>query len=368
MRVQAVHTGVASHDFAMSFMLEVLREQGHEVVRAGFFRGEGEFPPIASTGFECTVSPLNQPFNARHDDFLDPARPWILYSHGISLHKPFSMAALGIDFSFYPQAAWVDYLAAYHQDTCRAVATNGWGKLDLLWALAQKCRQEIKEDVYAEFGLNRYRPLVVFAPTWSREEWPTWKLWQENGPHPSLYRCAGTEYMAPEILKALHTLDANVVYLPHNMGADNEKGIDLSPERRVELLAAADVLVSDTSSMVAEFLVFDKPIVQVARMPEDRLAGHLHLFHEPTLPPCIVGDPIYDLSRLAETVARRCEVDEYAEVRRFWRDYAVGDIDGFCAQREAAALESAVFEWHSTQRPHEPGHPPGGHPSSETSA
>ena len=354
MRIQAIMCGVPSHDYSMSFMLDVLRARGHEIVYTGFFR-QKDLPEVMSDGVDCTVSSLNQPFNSRHEDFRDPARPWVLFSHGISLHKPFSMGRLGIDFSFYHMPVWLDYLRAFHDDTCTPICTHGWGKLDQYWKLTRECRGEVKEEVYKQHGLDPGLPLIVYAPSWSREGYETWAKWQDSPHHNDIYVCAGTEYMSDRVLAKLNTIRANLVYLPHDMREDSEDGEGFWPSRRVELLAAADLLVSDTSSMAAEFLMMDKPIVQIARMPEDRLDGHLHLFHTPELPPCHLGDPVYDLDTLVDIVERRLVTDEYAAVRDFWLRHAVGRPDGLCAEREAVALESCVDVYTSEPWPHEPG-------------
>jgi hypothetical protein len=120
-----------------------------------------------------------------------------------------------------------------------------------------------REVIGRALGLDRRRPTVLYAPTWS--------------PYSSLNRCGKA------IIDCLSRLDVNVVVKLHDRSYDSAArasgGIDwrrdLEPfcrERRAHLasdadaspyLFAADVLLTDHSSVGFEYMLLDRPIVVV---------------------------------------------------------------------------------------------------------
>jgi hypothetical protein len=117
--------------------------------------------------------------------------------------------------------------------------------------------------VSASLGLERRKPTVLYAPTWS--------------PHSSLNR------LGEAIVSALAALDVNVLVKLHDRSLDaSDRGAggvdwrarlaDLCQKGAVHLaegadacpyLAVADVLVTDHSSVGFEFMLLDRPLVIV---------------------------------------------------------------------------------------------------------
>ena len=124
-----------------------------------------------------------------------------------------------------------------------------------------------RDDVLAANGLDPGRPTVLYAPTWT--------------PYSSL------NAMGEEVIRGLVDADYTVLVKPHNhsfqMAYASSGGIDwaarLGPllQRPRGLLVrdgdsspwlvAADVLISDHSSVAFEYLLLDRPLVRI-EMPE----------------------------------------------------------------------------------------------------
>ncbi len=116
----------------------------------------------------------------------------------------------------------------------------------------------VRRDVLERLGLDPARPTVLYAPTWSR-------------------RVSSLEYHGEALLRALASSGQNVIVKLHDNSLDRRKAgrdwaallaslesvrfrfsrdADIAP-----LMAAADVLVSDASSVANEFALLDRPIL-----------------------------------------------------------------------------------------------------------
>lgn len=335
MMFQGILSGVAPHDFALDFLLCGLERRGHTVHR----RARQD---ATSNGCDASISNTLAPFLREHQHFVNPARPWILHGHGMALHKHWTVGTY-IDFSLYPTALWVHYgeRYVYHGDCC-LVAAGGWAKLDFYHKLLG-CRREVRSEIYSQMGLIPQKPLVVYAPTWSRPTAESWALWQQDDRVPDgAYVNSGTEYMRHRIIEQIERLDVNLIYMPHTGGTDAATAAGFWPSRRVEVLVAADLIVGDISSVLTEALCLDVPIVHVRREPEDRRPGDYHVFANTRMPMCEFGD-VVDVADLPDVVRYRLSrADDYAGLRRFWRESGCGVVDGHAADREAVLIEEAV--------------------------
>lgn len=204
----------------------------------------------------------------------------INFFHGVAgkydLDNP---AGLPMGFEYYDRVAFINrdrmqrYLAARVVTAQQAVLV-GYPKLDRLasgqWNAA---------DVRASLGLDPTRPVALYAPTYSE---------------------ASSLHLAGEaIVAALACAGLNVIVKLHDRSLDSDPrytaGIDwrarfraLEQPGRVRyveapdaspLLAAADLLVTDHSSLGFEFLVLDRPLIvfdapdlaRVARINADKI-------------------------------------------------------------------------------------------------
>ena len=162
-----------------------------------------------------------------------------------------------------------------------------------------------RDDVLNEIGIDPSRPTVLYAPTWS--------------PYSSL------NAMGEDLVRALVAAGYAVIVKLHDRSRDSEfkhsGGIDwpsrLEPILRAgsgwladgsdacPYLAAADVLITDHSSVGFEYLLLDRPIIRI-EMPEliantDINPDYVELLREASTTVRDVGETI--------TAVERCFID-----------------------------------------------------------
>lgn len=250
------------------------RLQGDERIALHFtgkYQGRGD-PALVYRGFNLRGGRLVRNWRARfgaYDLYLSPdfriagrrARRKVHMFHGFSIRNfAIQERALRFDRLFligpYMRRRFV--AAGLLADDDARLVDVGMPKLDpLVNGAFDRAR------VLEGFGLDPALPTVLFAPTWI-----------EGG-------CLDT--MGHEIVRALGRLPVNTLIKLHDNSFDLRKqrhdwarelppllgprqvlarGFDSNP-----CLAAADVLISDASSVANEFLVLDRPLI-FFRLPE----------------------------------------------------------------------------------------------------
>lgn len=127
------------------------------------------------------------------------------------------------------------------------IAETGYPRVDLTLNLSLERKQEILH----ELGLTQRKPIVVYAPTWrgtsERKDFDTARLVRD------LHQLKSDKYQL--VFKCHHLAEAvvkkaklNITLVPHHIDTN-------------ELLGCADVLISDYSSIVFDFLHSNKPII-----------------------------------------------------------------------------------------------------------
>ncbi|HEX8562898.1 MAG TPA: CDP-glycerol glycerophosphotransferase family protein [Flavobacterium sp.] len=193
------------------------------------------------------------------------------------------------------------------------VLETGWPKLDVYGADTSGFA-EIKNALLAEHGAQK---LLLYAPTFSP------KL--TSAPHlqDAIRSLAqNKEYlillkfhplMAQEWLDAYQKLAAEVP----NIIYENEKNI-------VKFLLMADLLISDTSSVIYEFLLLDKPVITFKNISENVLWENSSTY-----------------SGLEKLVVRNLTEDPYAESRK----QIYGQYHPYNDGRSAARMVDAVEDY-----------------------
>jgi hypothetical protein len=195
--------------------------------------------------------------------------------------------------------------------------------------------------VLAELGLDSARQSVLYAPTHGALS--SFFGWGESlvkslppacnvliKPHPLIARAVASGEGDARAFNALRE------YSRTNSGrvAFIESDAELQ-----EIMAAADVLVTDFSSAAEEFLIFDKPLI---------FANHLSAsdYHQTrgewdAIFAC--GAVITDAKEIARAVENALENPrEYSQARTSFRDCVFYKLDGKAAERAAEALRRLV--------------------------
>lgn len=188
-----------------------------------------------------------------------------------------------------------------------AVAETGWPKLDPLF----------RDDGGASAALRvpaAGRPVILFGSTFT----------ERLSAAPHLY-----EHIAADIargerywLLTLHPKCSEDLFARYRaLAGDNAAFIE--PEQVMAAQRAADVLVSDTSSIVSEFVVQHKPVVTLRnRVPQP----HMLDFNEPAQLPAMLA------RALAPEPALLAEIQRYADTIHPYGD-------GYSSERVIAATE-----------------------------
>jgi CDP-glycerol glycerophosphotransferase (TagB/SpsB family) len=160
-------------------------------------------------------------------------------------------------------------------------------------------------------------------------------------PHPSLLITVGAEGVGGEMLGAVTDYLRQRTGAPGGPGEPKRAGTVWLPHDPdvVLSMAAADVLVTDYSSVAEEFLVFDRPLVfadhlasATGRDQAQRDKGDWEgIFSSGT----VVTEP----GMLREAITRNLQCPEtHSDIRRTLREYIFENLDGHCAERAAAAI------------------------------
>ncbi|RYZ79971.1 MAG: teichoic acid biosynthesis protein, partial [Proteobacteria bacterium] len=128
------------------------------------------------------------------------------------------------------------------------LAESGYPRIDMTMTVSD----EAKRASAAALSIDPSRQTVLYAPTW------------RGGEGESSFDTTRLE----RDLNALAELDANIIFLGHHLMMKHIKGknfgsVILPPQdsNTNELLALADILITDYSSIFFDFLVTGKPII-----------------------------------------------------------------------------------------------------------
>lgn len=196
------------------------------------------------------------------------------------------------------------------------VMETGWPKLDIYGKDAHKYDSE-KERLLKEHEASK---MILYAPTFSPS------LTSAPNLLPQIEKLAeNRDYL---LLVKFHDLMAPDVIREYKELAKKTSNIIVEEEPNiVKLLLMADLMISDTSSVVYEFLLLDKPVVTFRNNSEN-----------------ILWDNSKDFSGLSEKVAVNLEEDNYKEERqKIIQNYHPYN-DGKSAERMVEAVEQYIEE------------------------
>jgi hypothetical protein len=113
----------------------------------------------------------------------------------------------------------------------------------------------------------------------------------------------------------------------------------------VPLMAAADVLITDYSSVAEEFLVFDRPLIFADHLASatgrDRAQRDKGDWNELFA----VGERVTEIKAMPAAVSGVLQrPDGQSSARLKMRDYVFENLDGHCAQRAANAIQTLIAE------------------------
>lgn len=137
------------------------------------------------------------------------------------------------------------------------VIETGWPKLDQLFAEVEKYNKE-KEELLSNSKAKR---IVLYAPTFSPSLTSTVHLKDE------IFKLANNENL---LLIKFHDLMDKSIIEDYKKIASNYENVEIIEDNNIiKYLILSDIMISDTSSVVYEFLLLDKPVITLNSSSEN---------------------------------------------------------------------------------------------------
>ena len=251
-----------------------------------------------------------------------PRAAYVWVRHGLISKNTTCFAARCADFACMTSEAARDWYADHGGRPRRDFWVTGYVQMDPLFR---------GDPMALPFDLPA-GPTVVYAPTWNAG-------------------LSSAPLLGADIARRIRgdRPDVSIVIKPHPVIFDNnpewvapwraaaaaEPGVFLVDDRIADVmpdLQAGDVLISDTSSVIFQFLALDRPIVLINH--PDRLASGNYDPNGIEWRWRDVGEEVDDLGNLAAAVSRALDDPERnAERRRHYRQ----ELFGTCTDGQAAA-------------------------------
>ena len=195
------------------------------------------------------------------------------------------------------------------------VIETGWPKLDVFVNDKQKYQQERKE-LLSEYETDK---IILYAPTFSPSLTSASVLVEdiEN-------LATETDYI---IIVKFHDLMDSKWVETYKLLAEKHKNILFKEDKNIiKFLILADLLISDTSSVIYEFLLLDKPVLSFNSISEH-----------------ITWDNLTVKGTLTNQVKRNLFEDLYREQRKKLNELYHPYSDGKSAERMVSAVQSHIL-------------------------
>jgi CDP-glycerol glycerophosphotransferase (TagB/SpsB family) len=214
-----------------------------------------------------------------------------------------------------------------------------------------KSDRVLRGELTREAARARYNlpdaPTVLYAPThgalssffsWGLEICRAvprdWNLIVK--PHPVLATTTAAEGAGGETLAQVKN------FLQERSAENKTLWLPLEPDV-VPLMAAADILITDYSSVAEEFLVFDRPLIFADHLADatgrDRQQRDKGDWNELFA----VGERVTEVAAMPAAIAGvLLRPDEQSSARLKMRDFVFENLNGHCAERAADAIRTLV--------------------------
>jgi len=249
-----------------------------------------------------------------------PIAPSFLTFHGVSFIKRWAV--------YYPTWDYIIVPSKFFEENLKNKTLGlGWSKAD--YYINNKDKQgDFREFVKRNHNIKDNDPIVLFAPTYNKKGGL-----QEPGNADKLM----------EVVKELP--HCHVIFMPHEMCDYKNKyenyslKVSCSYNKKVDYLLGCDLLISDTSSLVFEFALLDKPIVL---LNNPKYPNYLRIAREKFDERLDLGEVVLttDLSKLRKAVDDSlADPTKHSDKREYWVDKALGYCDGNSTNRIVDKIE-----------------------------
>lgn len=195
------------------------------------------------------------------------------------------------------------------------VIETGWPKLDIYGT--EKAKYEIEKQLLLE--QNNASKILLYAPTFSP------KL--TSAPHlVEQFKSLAKNHPDYLILLKFHPLMAENWLGVYQKLAQETPNIIFETEKNIiKFLLMADIMISDTSSVIYEFLLLDKPVITFKNISEN-----------------IVWENSFNYNQLESLVASNLTEDPFSKTRKEIYNNYHPYSDGKSAERMVKAVEEYI--------------------------
>lgn len=221
------------------------------------------------------------------------------------------------------------------------VYTTGFPKTDFLVNNSGRT-SEFKTKLIKRLGLDKTKPVILYAPTWSRHEYSYGTLQSFD----SIYEELDSDF---NIILAPHPSDTS--WLKANFDYKKYPSVKIFTRvNKCGVILGADVVISDNSSIAMEAALIDKPVIHLVNSyaPET-----MHLYLNEKKPIVNLGQILklpQDSLKLKEAVVKALEDTTINFEKKYWVSLFTSGCNGNATNKIIDILELYYNRGYNDQR------------------
>jgi len=229
------------------------------------------------------------------------------------------------------------FLSSEHDDESNRIIPLGMPKTDYLIEIMSKCKAQLLKDIFHNSfpEINNKDKIILFLPTWRGDESFSVLNYGYNRVQVDSILSENSAFMFINY----HPLDKNLRGSAKDKLGKRVHAISYGGEEVIQLLCAADIFITDYSSLYSDFLIFNKPII-FAKFSHNEYVEERELEVDyDSLPGEIVTN--WDEMSLAISMLMSEDESNHKTDRELWRNFIYsGSDDGKSCKRITSFIEN----------------------------